>query len=406
MTICSLAFLALCGIAAIVFHLLPVRRPRHWFLAILNLAFLATFMPNRSSWACLMAFVVGTYVVLALVRAWPSGRLVFLGIATTVAVFLVLKKYSFLQNFLPTNFWQHPLALVGLSYMLFKFIHVLVDTWQGQIAPVSFASYANYQLAFFTLIAGPIQRYNDFQRFWDASDSEPQDTRHVLLAWNRILTGMIKIGGLAALASYAYEQASADLGSQPRGDLLLAFAICFYSYPIYLYFNFAGYTDVMIGCAQLLGCELPENFNQPYLARNVIDFWNRWHMSLTHWIRDYVFMASYKVAAEHFASWARLLGYGLLFLSLFLAGVWHGSTLNFAVFGALHGLGALVNRAYGDGLQSCLGRAGFKRYQKNSWVRWGAIGLTFHFVCFSLLFFASPRGGGLRLLRSVSDQLL
>ena len=145
--------------------------------------------------------------------------------------------------------------------------------------------------------------------------------------------------------------------------------IFFYSYAIFMYFNFSGYCDIVIAAAKLIGLTLPENFNRPYVARNVIDYWNRWHISLTHWIRDYVFMSSYKVVVKRSPARAKQLGYGLLFLSLFLAGVWHGSTAGFAVFGAIHGIGAATNQFYADTLRSWLGREGFNKYLRNRFYR-------------------------------------
>lgn len=187
--------------------------------------------------------------------------------------------------------------------------------------------------------------------------------------------------------------------------MVLRFVVYIYSYPFYLYWNFSGYTDIMIGCSRLLGFDLPENFARPYLARNVIDFWNRWHISLTHWIRDYVFMTSYKRVAERHPARAKVCGYGLLFLSLLLAGCWHGPGANFAVFGTLHGLGVAVNQAYGDTLKAVLGRPGYQRYQKSPAIRWAAVALTFHFVCFTFLFFSTDCRTAVGILRSVGQSL-
>jgi hypothetical protein len=114
-----------------------------------------------------------------------------------------------------------------------------------------------------------------------------------------------------------------------------------------------------VAAARLVGLDLAENFDRPYLARNPIDYWNRWHISLTHWIRDYVFMASYKKAVERFPDRGKPLGYGLLFVALFLSEVWHGSTSSFAIFGAIHGLGVSANQAYADWLRKRLGRDRF-----------------------------------------------
>ena len=184
--------------------------------------------------------------------------------------------------------------MIGLSYMLFKFIHMAVDQSEGQLAPFTFATYANYQLLCFTLTAGPIQRYNDFYAYWTAESLPDWDGRDVVVSWSRLLTGMIKVGLIAPLAWDVFERSRSQLLLQPGVEVLPRFAAFFYSYPVFLYFNFSGYTDIVVAAARLIGLTLPENFDRPYLARNIIDFWNRWHISLTHWIRDYIFMASYK----------------------------------------------------------------------------------------------------------------
>ena len=168
--------------------------------------------------------------------------------------------------------------------------------------------------------------------------------------------------------------------------------------------NFSGYTDVVIGGAGLLGLKLPENFDRPYLARNVLDFWNRWHMTLTHWIRDYVFMTSYKAVAQRFPRWSKLAGCVLIGLALFVAGLWHGSTSGFAAFGFLQGVGAAVSQAYGDGLKSFLGRSRYQRYQRSPLFETVAVLLTFHFVCFTMLFFSSGVRPTLAVLSAVGRQ--
>ncbi len=405
MNICSLEFFLGCCLAPILFHLLPGKLPRQLFLSALNLAFLWTFVPNRSSWICFALFIGGTYVILWLIRRRPSGIVVFMSIAGVLAVFLLVKKYTFLQAIVPNKLWDHFIVMIGLSYMLFKFIHVLVDSWQGQLDHYTFLSYANYQLSFFSLVAGPIQRYNDFHRYWVQMDPGPGDTIQILQAWNRLLTGFIKMGGFASVALYFYNTANENWEPQSQSRMLLRFLVLFYSYAFYLYFNFSGYMDIVIGSGRLFGFELPENFNQPYLARNVIDFWNRWHITLTHWIRDYVFMTSFKLSVEWLPRWSKFFGYFLVFLSLFLAGVWHGSTANFAIFGLIHGIGAMIVEMYGDLLKWAFGREGYKRYQKIEWIRWIAIVITFHYFCFSLLFFAMNAQQVLTILGAVWRRL-
>jgi MBOAT, membrane-bound O-acyltransferase family len=169
---------------------------------------------------------------------------------------------QFSAALLPIGLWEPPIELIGLSYMLFKFIHVLVDQWQGQLADCTLLCYANYQLAFFTLLAGPIQRYNDFHAAWNAPVLDSPNPREILSAWSRLLIGLCKMGAISPLMMALLEQAN-DQQSQALLEQLL---VNLYAYPVYLYFNFSGYTDVVIGSARLLGFPLPENFNHPYLV--------------------------------------------------------------------------------------------------------------------------------------------
>ncbi|HEX4610383.1 MAG TPA: MBOAT family O-acyltransferase [Urbifossiella sp.] len=293
-----------------------------------------------------------------------------------------------------------PLALIGLSYMFFKFIHVLVDRWQGQLEKVPFVTYANYQLGLFTLIAGPIQRFGDFQRFWDTMEPAAPHPADTVRGWSRLLGGVLKMGVLAPLVLTRFTAAGAGLAAGPANPFP-DFAVVYYGYPIYLFLNFSGYTDIAIGCGRLVGLTLPENFNYPFLGRNVTDFWDRWHMSLTSWIRDYVFMTSYKAAVERYPARARLIGYGLVFLSLFVAGIWHGADKRYMAYGVVFGLGAVASHVYGDVLKAGLGRARFKAYQQNALARCAAVLLTFHFTCFAMLFFSSGVAPALAILGQV-----
>jgi D-alanyl-lipoteichoic acid acyltransferase DltB (MBOAT superfamily) len=159
---------------------------------------------------------------------------------------------------------------------------------------------------------------------------------------------------------------------------------------LYLYCNFSGFCDIAIGAAGLIGIPVPENFRVPFLARNVQDFWNRWHITLSHYMRDVVFSPLSR-------SLARVMGparvnhaIALTILVVFLLiGIWHGVGWNYVAFGAIHGLGVVWNHYCTIGLKKFLGRDGFKAYNSNRWIRCGAIVLTFCYVAFSLFFFAN-----------------
>jgi D-alanyl-lipoteichoic acid acyltransferase DltB (MBOAT superfamily) len=406
MAVCSLGFLFFCGAAVIVFHLAPGKLLRRVILACTSAAFLIPLVPGWRSGIWFAAMLIGTFLALVAVRAKGRGSIVATAVALVLALYLYLKRYTLLASLIPfplaMDLRLHPVELVGLSYMIFKFVHMLIDQWQGQLAPFNLWTYLNYQLSFFTIVAGPIQRYNDFLRYWEEMDLQPSETRDSLLLWIRVLTGMIKVGFLGAYAESIFNSANHAYAAPTLSQSL----ICFYSYPVYLYLNFSGYTDIVIGAGGLLGFRLPENFNRPWLSRNVLDFWDRWHISLTHWIRDYVFMASYKVAATKFPGGARYWSYALLFLALFAAGVWHGSTDGYFVFGVLNGVGAAVTRVYGNVLRATLGRQRMHTYLKSPTVRLVAIVITLHYVCLCQLFFATDFDRAMAILGAAGGQIV
>jgi len=386
MSVCSLGFLFFTGVVTLLFHARPGLGGRRMVLGAASLFFLAAFRPDLRSLAALAAFLFVTHMSLRLAPRASRLTVVLLG-AAVVAAFLVLRRYSFLQSLLPAKLLGHPLELVGLSYMLFRFLHLLVDVRQGQIGAVSLTSYLSYQLSFLTLVAGPIQRYRDFRASWDTLARSTPPPRDTLLAWDRLLSGMIKIGLLSTALLYVYERAAAGaLREQPPPALLLRFMAYFYSYPAYLFFNFSGYTDIVVGAGRLLNFSLPENFDRPYLARNILDFWNRWHITLTKWIRDYIFMTSYKWSVDRLGP-SPFLGPSAVFVALLIAGLWHGSTSNFALFGLVHGVGAAVNQVYDEILKRRLKAPARRAYAENAWIRGAATFATLHVVCFSFLFF-------------------
>jgi D-alanyl-lipoteichoic acid acyltransferase DltB (MBOAT superfamily) len=145
-----------------------------------------------------------------------------------------------------------------------------------------------------------------------------------------------------------------------------------------------------IGAAGLIGIPVPENFENPFAARNVKDFWNRWHITLSIWMRDVVFSPLSKFLVGKFgirrADHAIALAIAIVFL---LVGIWHGAGWNFVAYGAAHALGVVANHYYTIFLKTKLGREGFKAYNENQWIRGVAIVLTFCYCAASLIFFAN-----------------
>jgi D-alanyl-lipoteichoic acid acyltransferase DltB (MBOAT superfamily) len=379
----------------------PYRRA---VLTVANLVFVATFFSNWWSVAAMAGVVLGAYLSLLWIRRQP--RTAVAGIIAAVTVLLVVRRYAVIDLFAP-GWLDHPVRLVGISYMTFKYIHAAVDQYQGQLDDLDLITYVNYQLGFWCLVAGPIQRFNDFARSWREIGAAPSSERDALLGWRRALVGMLKIGVIATMAWQADEVAyDAAMGASTAGAAAGWFLVLFYAFPVYVYFNFAGYCDVVIGLARVLGLKHQENFDRPYLARNVLDFWNRWHISLTLWIRDYLFTPLYKAVAARWPDRATMLGYGVVLLALCVAGVWHGSTWNFVAFGLIHGVGAAGTQIYGDALKARMGRTRARRYFERPAVRRIAIVGTLHYVCLSFLFFRPDLTDTVAMLRNVGSRVL
>jgi D-alanyl-lipoteichoic acid acyltransferase DltB (MBOAT superfamily) len=356
--------------------------------------------------------VLGGFGVGLVLRTRPRRSILVAYLAVLLIAFVIVQQYAALSLLLPQRLLAHSVSVVGLSYMLFRQIHFAVDAMQGQIQRCSLWTYLNYQLNCFALVAGPIQRYQDFHDYWQNPQQrlkEPHELRRTHL---RILVGVIKIAGLAAACEFAANRLAERLlavegGTYDPGAVstLLIFMARFYLYPAYVYLNFSGYCDVVIGGAALLGQELPENFDRPYLARNMIDFWNRWHRTLSFWIRDYVFTPMYKAIAERAPQRASSLAFLCYFVGLFLAGVWHGATWNFVIFGLLHAVAVSAAKVWENHIIKRRGRPGLKRYLSSGRIRAVAIAANLHFTCFTLAFFPADLERTWRIFHSVFRSL-
>jgi D-alanyl-lipoteichoic acid acyltransferase DltB (MBOAT superfamily) len=230
---------------------------------------------------------------------------------------------------------------------------------------------------------GPINSYGNFRRGFDAV---PLDFR-VGSCVMRILVGFVKFEFLSGIFNQL-TYSGLLLDDHPHHWIDLPVAILFFY--LYLYCNFSGFCDMAIGAAGLVGIPVPENFDNPFAARNVKDFWNRWHITLSQYMRDVVFGPLSKF-------FGHLLGHknvdhaiaSTIVVVFLLIGIWHGAGWNFVAYGAVHALGVVANLYYTIGLKKWLGREGFKAYNSNPWIHAVAVVLTFCYCATSLILFAN-----------------
>jgi len=284
---------------------------------------------------------------------------------------------------------RHPeftlnLVFVGCSYLAFRTSYLVLEVRNGTVPRPSYPDYLTFAFFVPTLSVGPISRYSE-HRLAFVADKKPEIPFATALL--RVLVGAVKFRFLSPLLNQlTYSGLLLDGHPHPWIDLPIA-GLAYY---LYLYCNFSGFCDIAVGGAGLIGISVSENFSNPFAARNVADFWNRWHITLSQYMRDVVFspLSRFLIRSTgpKFAMHAIAVAITIVFL---LVGVWHGVGWNYAAFGAVHALGVAVNHYYTIFLKKSLGAKGYAAYEQNAVVRALAITLTFAFVTVSLFFFAN-----------------
>jgi D-alanyl-lipoteichoic acid acyltransferase DltB (MBOAT superfamily) len=301
-------------------------------------------------------------------------------IVIMVAAFLYLKRYDwiFKTAHIP---YLISFGVFGLSYILFRIIDYVINAEFLEEGQKSVIDYLNYVLSFYTIICGPIMNYSNFVKdFYEAK--EPLDRSGMLECLDRIAGGYVKILLLSNLCQKAADYGFGLISDQLRVLPMLLFAV---SNVLFIYFNFSGYCDVVIAFAKLAGFKLPENFDKPYLANDISDFWNRQHATLTKWITSYIFTpVTKKLTGKMTLDSAQYFGFFAAFL---FAGLWHGTTLNYLVYGILQAIGVCLTKLYTSaGIKKQGGRKAFREYRKKPAVRAAEIAVTQIYIALSFMF--------------------
>jgi D-alanyl-lipoteichoic acid acyltransferase DltB (MBOAT superfamily) len=273
--------------------------------------------------------------------------------------------------------------LFGFSYLAFRCSHLVLEVRNGIVQKPDFWQYLGFCFFVPTMAVGPINAYSNYRRGFDPDPPVFSVSRSLL----RILVGLVKYLFLGNIFNQlSYSGLLLDDHYHPWIDLPVA-AICYY---IYLYCNFSGFCDVAIGGAGLIGIPVTENFNNPFYARNMKELWNRWHITLSQYMRDVCFSPLSKYFAALFGSANINHAIAAAVMVVFLLiGLWHGASWNYIVFGFLQGLGVIIAHYYTLGLKRGLGRKRFIAYNSNTWIHGAAVIVTFCYFAASTFFFAN-----------------
>ncbi len=358
----------------------PLQRPKLVFVTLFSLYF---YYKSSGSYFVLLLFAtVVDFTLAKLIDATQTTWKRKFYIVLTLVINLGLLGYFKYTNFLYEAFCSltgaafEPLDIflpVGVSFFTFQSLSYTLDVYRGNLKPVhNILDYAFFVSFFPQLVAGPIVRASDFipQIYKPTLVTKEMFGRAVFL----IGCGLFKKTVISDYISLNFVDRVFDAPTLYTG-LENLFAV--YGYALQIYCDFSGYSDMAIGIALLLGFTFPLNFDSPYQSRNITEFWRRWHISLSSWLRDYLYISlggNRKGKARTYIN---------LMITMLLGGLWHGASWSFMIWGGLHGAALAVDKwfsSFGKGKEA-----------KDSGLRrlWGIL-LTFHFVCLCWIFFRAP----------------
>ena len=343
----SLKFLFLFLPVFVALYLIARNELRVWLIIIASVVFLLWGQPSAILW---LSIILATGYALGLYLSSEKGKGkaggLWVGISINVLLLSLFKLYAaygvpFLSSLnLPSPLHQSLIRLVipiGISFVTFQAISYLADVYRGTVvAERNLLRFAAYLFFFPKLVSGPLMRYGPFAD----QIREPQlSMENIAAGVRRLSIGFIKrtliANQVGVLADAVFNLSQPNIAPHFAWLALVAYAL-------QIYYDFSGYTDMAIGLGMLIGIRMPENFNQPYLARSISDFWRRWHMTLTAWFREYVF---YPLERRRLFWAGQQINILIVFL---LTGLWHGLLPTFVIWGLIHG-SALVVESLGFG---------------------------------------------------------
>ncbi len=322
-------------IATAIFHFLP-QKARPFWITLCGIAFYGFYAGGF-----LLLILAEAVMVYVIARYSSKHTSLFIVGTTAVVGFLGYYKYrALIFNLLTGSFThfkpisaEHLIIPLALSFYTFEFIHYLVDMRRGTIEKHGFLEFMAFAAFFPTMVAGPIKRFQDFS----------PKLRSATLSWGLISTGLFRIATGAAkkiIIADSMDPWVAQTTTAHGHVTASVLAISLLAYSVKIYMDFSGYSDIAIGSAALFGVSVPENFSFPYIKTNIAAFWKSWHISLTRWIIDYIFIPLGGSKKGITLACINTL------VALAISGLWHGAAWNFVVWGLYQGLLLAAYRLY------------------------------------------------------------
>ena len=395
-------------------HIEPYGNPQYFLYVITAILpiFIGLFFKKRFGW---YEILVSLFFIVTMLTGGKTNQLAALGIYLIWQMVLVLfyKQYRkskdgkwvfYLVSFLSLlpiifvkvqpaiNGTQSLLGFVGISYLTFRSVGIIIELRDGVIKDLKMWEYLRFLLFMPTFSSGPIDRFKRFNENYKTIPERDELMDMLAESVRYIMWGFLYKFILAHILGEILLPPLKNLALQEGGTFNYYVVAVMYTFGMELFFDFAGYSMFAIAISNLMGIRSPINFNKPFLSRDLKEFWNRWHMSLSFWFRDFVFMRMVMVMTRKKLFKNRNVTSSVAYiLNMLLMGFWHGITWFYIVYGLFHGLGLVINDAWVR-KKKTLNKERKKARQaplpENRWVQLLGMVVTFHVVMVSFLIFS------------------
>ncbi|MDE6389696.1 MAG: MBOAT family protein [Lachnospiraceae bacterium] len=307
-----------------------------WFYGYFNVSYLLIMVCS----------IGGNYLFHRMLSDRPDKKIMITAVALNLGVLFYFKYYDFFISTVNSVFGtsaalKHILLPLGISFFTFQQISFVIDTYKGEIKDCSLVDYALFVSFFPQLIAGPIVNHSEMLPQFERVGKSNVQWEKIAEGFGLFILGMCKKVLLADTFGAGVDYGYANLGLLGRADAIMVI----FFYTLQLYFDFSGYCDMARGIAKMLGMEIPVNFDSPYKASNIVDFWKRWHITLNRFFMKYVYIP---LGGNRKGAGRMYLNLMIVFL---LSGLWHGAGWNYIVWGAMHGVLYVLTRLFQRNIQ-------------------------------------------------------
>ena len=364
--------LAILSIPAICLGLMGKKIKGYGILATLFFV-IAALYDKPKQLLYIVSFLIFEYIIiklfLKLTRIKEQSESVYFVFLILSILPLLIYKFSSLVGYSIFGF-------IGISYMTFKCIQYVMEIKDGLIKEVSASNFFYLNLFFPSLISGPIDRSRRFDDDVNKLKSKSEYIELLTSGLQKILIGAVYKFVISQLI-YPYMQ------NYSQGNGIKTIVAYMYLYGFYLFFDFAGYSLMAIGTGNIFGVRLPDNFNKPFISKDIKEFWDRWHISLSYWFRDFVFSRVIRRMIRNKRIKNKLTRASIAFvINMLIMGLWHGLSLNYIIYGLYHGMLLAFTEVYQK-------KSKFhKKNKSNVWYKFVSWGVTFNLVMLGFLIFS------------------